>query len=73
LRRPRSNLPIHKYPRTYHIEGSRIQPGDTDLDSVPFGVSADRHVVVEEKMDGSNAAISFTPEGELLLQSRGHY
>jgi hypothetical protein len=29
--------------------------------------------VVEEKMDGANAGVSFTPEGELLLQSRGHY
>jgi hypothetical protein len=30
-------------------------------------------VVIEEKLDGANAAVSFTSAGELLLQSRGHY
>jgi len=64
---------IRKYPRTQHIQGSRLQPGDEDLASVPFGVLAGRHLVVEEKMDGANAAISFDPAGHLLLQSRGHY
>lgn len=64
---------IHKYPRTQHIEGSRLQPGDEDLDTVPFARIAGRHVVVEEKMDGANCGISFSPQGELLLQSRGHY
>ena len=28
--------PIHKYPRTPHLEGSRLQPGDEDLDAVPL-------------------------------------
>lgn len=65
--------PLRKYPRTPHLEGSRIQPGDEDLDSVPFAEIRGRRVVVEEKLDGANAAISFTPEGKLLLQSRGHY
>jgi len=64
---------IHKYPRTYHIEGSRLQPGDEDLDSVPFSAIAHHYVVVEEKVDGANAAISFSPSGEMRLQSRGHY
>lgn len=64
---------IFKYPRTYHIEGSRFQPGDEDLDSVPFSAIADKYVVVEEKVDGANAAISFSPDGQMLLQSRGHY
>lgn len=26
---------IHKYPRTPHIEGSRLQPGDEDLSQIP--------------------------------------
>jgi hypothetical protein len=26
---------IYKYPRTHHIQGSRSQPGDEDLDSIP--------------------------------------
>lgn len=64
---------ILKYPRTHHIEGSRCQPGDEDLDNVPFGKIADRFIVVEEKVDGANSGISFSPQGQLLLQSRGHY
>ena len=69
-----SNPPdLHKYPRTHHIEGSRLQSGDHDLDSVPFAEIAGRNLVVEEKMDGANAAISFSAKGDLLLQSRGHY
>jgi hypothetical protein len=63
---------IHKYPRTRHIEGSGIQPGD-DPDAVSLTKLAGRRLVVEEKMDGANSAISFTPDGKLLLQSRGHY
>jgi hypothetical protein len=65
--------PLIKYPRTHHIEGSRLQPGDEDLDAAPFATIAGRHLVVEEKMDGANCAFRFTATGELLLQSRGHY
>lgn len=64
---------IYKYPRTPHLEGSRFQPGDEDLDNVPFAEIAQRHLVVEEKLDGANSAISFLPDGELRLQSRGHF
>jgi hypothetical protein len=64
---------IRKYPRTHHLEGSRLQPGDEDLDSVPFAHLAGRNLVVEEKLDGANAGISFDTAGKLLLQSRGHY
>ena len=64
---------IHKYPRTRHIEGSRLQEGDEDLEMVPFHEIAGRHLVVEEKVDGSNTGISFTKDGDLRLQSRGHY
>jgi len=67
------NEPLFKYPRTRHIEGSRLQPGDEDLEAVPFAALAGRHLVVEEKMDGANAAFSFSPRGELRLQSRGHF
>lgn len=64
---------IRKYPRTPHIEGSRFQPGDEDLPSIPFKNIAGEYIVVAEKMDGANSAISFSPAGELRLQSRGHY
>lgn len=62
-----------KYPRTPHIEGSRLQAGDEDLSQVPFDAIAGRHIVIEEKIDGANSALSFNEDGELLLQSRGHY
>ena len=62
-----------KYPRTPHLMGSRLQPGDEDLSQIPFSVIAGRHLVVEEKCDGANSAISFSADGEVLLQSRGHY
>jgi hypothetical protein len=64
---------ILKYPRTQHIAGSRLQHGDEDLDAVPIGELAGEYVVVEEKIDGANSGISVSPEGELRLQSRGHY
>lgn len=64
---------IRKYPRTPHIEGSRLQPGDEDLSQIPFGAVKGRHLVVEEKVDGANSAVSFDQGGGLLLQSRGHY
>jgi hypothetical protein len=64
---------IYKYPRTPHIRGSRLQPGDEDLADIAFAHLAERHLVVEEKLDGANCAISFGPDGRLLLQSRGHY
>ncbi|HEY1350335.1 MAG TPA: RNA ligase family protein [Ktedonobacteraceae bacterium] len=64
---------ILKYPRTQHIEGSGIQKGDEDLSMVPLSAFAGRFLVVEEKMDGANSAISFDASGRLQLQSRGHY
>lgn len=64
---------IFKYPRTQHIEGSGVQKGDEDLDIVPLREFAGRFLVVEEKMDGANCAISFDEGGRLQLQSRGHY
>ncbi|WP_027342256.1 RNA ligase family protein [Hamadaea tsunoensis] len=64
---------MFKYPRTPHLAGSRLQPGDHDLAQVPFEHVRGRHLVVEEKLDGANAGISFDADGTLRLQSRGHY
>lgn len=66
-------MKLHKYPRTAHVEGSRLQPGDEDLSQVSFRELAGRHLVVEEKVDGANAALRFSEDGALHLQSRGHY
>lgn len=63
---------IVKYPRTPHIAGSRLQAGDEDLASVARDALAGLPLVIEEKLDGSNSAVSFAPDGELVLQSRGH-
>ena len=64
---------ILKYPRTPHLEGSRLQEGDEDLSQVQFDYVLGKNIVIEEKIDGANTAISFDGEGNLLLQSRGHY
>lgn len=64
---------IRKYPRTPHLEGSRSQPGDEDLECVPLQSLSKRYLVIEEKMDGANAAISFADDNRLRLQSRGHF
>ena len=67
------SLAILKYPRTPHLEGSRLQPGDEGDEHVPLASLRGQHAVVEEKLDGANVGISFTSGGDLLLQSRGHY
>ena len=64
---------IRKYPRTRHLLDSRLQPDDEDTSAAGFAEIAGRHLVVEEKVDGANAAISFDRDGGLRLQSRGHY
>ena len=64
---------ILKYPRTPHIAGSRLQPGDHDLGQMSLAELEGCHLVIEEKIDGSNSAISFADDGTMLLQSRGHY
>ncbi|HEX8148440.1 MAG TPA: RNA ligase family protein [Pyrinomonadaceae bacterium] len=64
---------LHKYPRTPHLTGSRLQPGDEDLRVVSLEHLKGSRVVVEEKLDGANSAVSFGEDGRLLLQSRGHF
>lgn len=68
-----TDFDIKKYPRTPHLEGSRLQPGDEDLRQIPFETIKGKRIVIEEKVDGANTAISFRDDGEMLLQSRGHY
>lgn len=68
-----SHLAIQKYPRTAHLEGSRLQPGDDDHQNIPYRHLRGRYIVVEEKLDGANVGLSFSDGAELLLQSRGHY
>lgn len=67
------SLPLLRYPRTAHLAGSRLQDGDSAHDQMPLAALEGRHVVIEEKLDGANAGVSFSEGGDLLLQSRGHY
>jgi RNA ligase len=64
--------PIHRYPRTHHLAGSRLQSGDHDLAQVALATLRGRYCVIEEKLDGANAGISLGDDGRLRLQSRGH-
>lgn len=64
---------LYKYPRTRHLESSRLQFGDSDHDQLPYPHLQGRFIVIEEKLDGANGAISFNAGGEMMLQSRGHY
>jgi hypothetical protein len=59
------SLDLKKYPRTPHLEGSRLQPGDEGYEHVPYKELAGCYLVAEEKLDGA--------AGELMLQSKGHY
>jgi len=66
-------MDIQKYPRTPHLEGSRLQVGDHDLSQIKIEEIKHRFLVLEEKLDGANVGISFDESGKLMLQSRGHF
>ena len=63
--------PILKYPRTPHVSGSRLQPGDDDVKVVAREALEGVSFIIEEKLDGSNCGISFAPDGSLILQIGG--
>lgn len=65
---------IDKYPRTAHLEDSRLQPGDEGMGGHSFrDLPEDATYVYEEKVDGANCGFFFDGSGELFAQSRGHY
>jgi hypothetical protein len=62
-----------KYPRTPHLFGSRGTDDDKHLDAADSEqFIADESLIVEEKLDGTNVGIHFSPAGDLVLQCRGH-
>lgn len=67
------NLPLKKFDRTPHLQGSRLQAGDEGYAQVPYSKLAGQFLVAEEKLDGGQTGVSFSAGGELLEQSRGHY
>ena len=65
------------YPRTPHIEGSNLQPGDGPAKGrIPLARLAaqypDAVCVMEEKLDGAQASLDFDGDLRLRLFSRGH-
>jgi RNA ligase-like protein len=65
-------MELIKYPRTRHLEGSRLQIGDLS-DDQRIAELLGKSLVVEEKVDGANCALSFDTDGMPQLQSRGHF
>ena len=62
-----------KYPRTPHLFGSKGTPDDKHLgEAESMRFIADRSLIVEEKIDGTNVGIHFTSAGRMVLQCRGH-
>ena len=61
-------MQLIKYPRTRHIESSRCQPGDENLESVPFKNISDRYLVVEEKLMVQQVLVF--QKIQIMLQSR---
>jgi hypothetical protein len=62
-----------KYPRTPHLFGSRGTDDDKHLgEAESLRFLADESLIVEEKLDGTNVGIHFTPDGMMALQCRGH-
>jgi hypothetical protein len=57
-----------KYPRTIHVKGSlgRDKPDYASLDELPG-----THIILEEKLDGSQVSIRFERPGQIVFQSRG--
>lgn len=56
-----------KYPRTLHLEGSK---GIKEPDALPLSSIAGKHLVIEEKMDGSMVSLSFDRSGTLYIRHR---
>jgi hypothetical protein len=62
-----------KYPRTPHLFGSKGTDDDKHLGEAESSqLIADKSLIVEEKIDGTNVGIHFTSEGKMVLQCRGH-
>ncbi|MDP1915953.1 MAG: RNA ligase family protein [Myxococcales bacterium] len=69
----RAPVDIVKFPRTPHLEGSALQPGDDDVPQVRRLALAGAEVVVTEKLDGINIGLRFDDDGKPWLFSRSHF
>ena len=64
---------IVKFPRTPHLEGSALQPGDDDVPQQRRRSLEGFEVVVTEKLDGINIGLRFDAAGKSWLFSRSHF
>jgi hypothetical protein len=68
---------LDKYPRTPHAMGSKLQKGDTADGQISLLAMKRKHpgtrMIIEEKIDGAQAGLSYSEDLEQRLQSRGHY
>jgi ATP-dependent RNA circularization protein (DNA/RNA ligase family) len=64
-----------RFPHTPHLAwlGEGIPRDDKVLSPVEAESFLAYEVIVEEKLDGANMGISFSPEGEVRVQNRGQY
>ncbi|MGI0120002.1 RNA ligase family protein [Zooshikella sp. RANM57] len=70
-------MSVIKYPKTYHIEGSKLfqitAPVELNqsLMKIPLQSVQSQYLVIEEKMDGTQISVSFLPSKQPVFQSRG--
>lgn len=65
---------FYKYPTTpYLIATNNSTRSDKILSERQVNNILSDTITVEEKIDGANLGISFSSEGTLLIQNRGHY
>lgn len=70
-----SNNDFFKFPSTPHImlSGELQMRNEKVLDINICNEILSKSITVEEKIDGANLGISFSDDGECLLQNRGQY
>ncbi|MBY3151172.1 RNA ligase family protein [Rhizobium laguerreae] len=61
----------HRYPRTLHLDGSGLGVSGSSRGRLAWADLAQRTVVLEEKMDGSETSFEFNDELEHVLRYRG--
>ncbi|MCX7805856.1 MAG: RNA ligase family protein [Planctomycetota bacterium] len=62
---------FYPYPRTPHLTGSEVADDDRTISEAEFyAMARGRHIVIQEKMDGTNVGVHFEAQGAIVLQKR---
>jgi hypothetical protein len=64
-------MPDIRYPRTLHLDGSGLGSSSSSRERFSWADISHRHVVLEEKMDGSETSFEFNDDLEPVLRYRG--